>query len=171
MTTLAHNRTFLSLLLVVLQLAFLPRVGGCGGDALSGTGCCCETPAADEPVDGVGDGMGFGIGCGDAVGSRSCCSDQGSAGKPTEQPDAPAQRDGKRVCGCAPPTSTVAAWTTRSGEEERRTETDPVAQPTTHSASAPDFPAATYTARILPEAAPRPPTGPPLYLAKQVLLI
>lgn len=47
MNRLTNNRVFIGLLLMVLQLAFLPNVRRCSGTKLLGDSCCCTASAPD----------------------------------------------------------------------------------------------------------------------------
>ena len=170
MIHLSHSRAFVSILLIaVLQLAFLPRVGACGRGALEGGACCCaEGPAPDAAVDTC-------CGSADDAAPRSCCgggdSDRAPADPEPGRPDVP----GKRMCGCTAPASSMAARYGQDDHQDQRSDRDDggEAQALTARRVAtfePDL-RARFVVRVHPAATPRPPTGPPLYLRKQVFLI
>src|SRR5690606_26233432 len=50
MHRLTNNRVFIGILLMVLQLAFLPNARRCSGSRLSGGSCCCTAVAGNSDV-------------------------------------------------------------------------------------------------------------------------
>lgn len=49
MNRLTNNRVFIGILLMVLQLAFLPNVRRCAGAQLLGDSCCCSSSDVGSP--------------------------------------------------------------------------------------------------------------------------
>ena len=165
MNRLAHSRMFLSFLLVVLQLALLPRAGRCdGGGLLSGSACSCASdhghPGGDQEschdVDATAD---------------SCCSKEKSpqGEDPLGGDDTESANDSTQACSCPPASVAGAVWLPGSENKKELEKHSPVLAPVSPGTAFQTYRAVVARSRSAPT--PKAPTGPPLHLLFQVFLI
>ena len=166
MNRFAHSRMFLSFLLVVLQLALLPRAGRCdGGGLLSGSACSC----ASEHGHAGGDQES----CHDVdATTHSCCSKekvpQGEAPSGDDD-DTESANDSTQACSCPPVSVAGAVWLPESESKKELEKRTQVLAPVSPGTAFQTYRAVVARSRNAPT--PKARTGPPLHLLFQVFLI
>ena len=169
MNRLIHNRAFIGILLVALQLAFLPNVSKCSDVRLLGDSCNCTVSASAESPHQGGDAKPS------CCSQRACCSKSAgsiasshSTSSDTDD-ETPAPDGGsKKTCSCFHGIDHAAALAGPAERHELQKK---------HASALPPFVAScnpTHHAvhlRLRSEVTPRARSGPPLQILYQVFLI
>ncbi|MFT4512385.1 MAG: hypothetical protein ACI89X_002061 [Planctomycetota bacterium] len=168
MNRLTNNRVFISIVLIVLQLAFLPNVSRCSDSQLLGHLCCCSSSADDSSEGAQRDGT--------SESKHDCCSKHAAQNKGDESElelqanTGVAGRDGKKECSCSHTRAhaTYAVYASKKSDrdllEKHVTALLPTAARCNQSCHA-------IEVRVRCKPIPRAQTGPPLQLIYQVFLI
>ena len=171
MSNLTNSRAFISFLLVLLQLTFLPNVSRCAGTGLLGGSCCCVSIRVDAHRDTAKPRA--------ANDNPTCCSMHAGArhaadtGLNQAAEHAPLLLGGlsKKGCSC-PHAGNQAAWLSEGQGDAANTKSNkktvaavlPAAARGNQSCHAISVPA---RSKPIPQTR----TGPPLHLVYQVFLI
>ena len=100
MNRLIHNRVFIGILLMTLQLALLPSVGRCSSAQVLGDSCCCTASAsvAAEGIHHSGESQP------DCCSQRACFAKPAAPGNESDSDsdgrDKPPEDDSKETCSC-----------------------------------------------------------------------
>ena len=168
MNRLTNNRVFIGILLMVLQLAFLPNVSRCSGSLFQGDSCCCSSSTNDSSGDARRNGA--------SESKHPCCSmraDQidGDESEPELLAStSPAGGNGKKKCSC----SHTRAHTTYAAYASKQGDRDLVEKPAAAwlpTAARCNQSCHAIEVRMRCKPIPRARTGPPLQLIYQVFLI
>jgi len=164
MNRLTNNRVFIGILLMVLQLAFLPNVRRCSGTQLLGDSCCCTVDAH-----GVSDGAQHDD---TNASQQDCCSKHASQSAGDESDPLASTNSagtpGNKTCSCSHARAHAAFTSEKSNRNDLLKKHVSALLPTAarcnQSCHAIDV-------RVRCKPIPRARTGPPLQLLYQVFLI
>lgn len=174
MKRLIHNRAFIGILLMALQLAFLPNVSRCAGARLVGSSCCC-TANTSGPAEEAHQDQSHSDSQQGCCSKRACCSKSGESrdAPPNGVPDGPDDvdtPDGSRngICSCFHGSDYPACPTEKTERDNSQKKHAGALLPIgAHCKGSPRVRGIRLRGKPIPRVRP----GPPLQVLYQVFLI